>query len=125
MIELPARRGKDDAASLLESADAAASDEPREPSPWACVASRLATPLLPDAGGARGRLANFLGLSYALLLGARSDSVWLHGGGSAARGAAQVPRPQDALNGPHRRGRRLQRLLVRGGGVLKAVEHDE
>ena len=29
MIELPARRGKDDAASLLESADAAASDEPR------------------------------------------------------------------------------------------------
>ncbi len=69
MIELPARRGKDDAASLLESADAAASDEPREPSPWACV-SRLATPLLPDAGGARGRLAKFLGLSYALLLGA-------------------------------------------------------
>ena len=70
MIELPARRGKDDAASLLESADAAASDEPREPSPWACVASRLAAPLLPDAGSARGRLAKFLGLSYALLLGA-------------------------------------------------------
>ena len=47
MIELPARRGKDDAASLLESADAAASDEPRAPSPWARVASRLAAPLLP------------------------------------------------------------------------------
>ena len=37
MIELPARRGKDDAASLLESADAAASDEPRAPSPYAAV----------------------------------------------------------------------------------------
>ena len=70
MIELPARRGKDDAASLLESADAAANDEPRAPSPWARLASRLATPLLPDAGGPRGRLAKFLGLSYALLLGA-------------------------------------------------------
>ena len=34
MIELPTRAGKDDAASLLESADAAASDEPRAPSPW-------------------------------------------------------------------------------------------
>ena len=70
MIELPTRAGKDDAASLLESADAAASDEPRAPSPWARLASRLATPLLPDAGGPRGRLAKFLGLSYALLLGA-------------------------------------------------------
>ena len=37
MIELPTRAGKDDAASLLESADAAASDEPRAPSPYAAV----------------------------------------------------------------------------------------
>ena len=70
MIELPARRGKDDAATLLESADAASREEPRPPSPWARLASRLAVPLLPDARGARGRLAKFLGLSYALLLGA-------------------------------------------------------